>query len=173
VRDAFRFPLGLFPLDHGLEHENDLGSRMAKLETAVLEAHPASFERVALYRAWTGLPGYDPNMRRVLLRRKQCLSLVYVVPDSSTTPGGASSQWRLAPFGPGYGAPFTPALRALWDAYNAQLERRVSLEYERESSVTALLVSSDEAHRLVLLFIRLEPRDDRRFWHAREARRVE
>jgi hypothetical protein len=146
---------------------------MAKLETAVLEAHPASFEGVAPYQVWTGLPGYDPNMRRVLLLRKQCLSLVYVVPDSSTTPGGAPSQWRVAPFGPGYGAAFTPALRTLWDVYDAQLERRIPLEHERELGVTAVLVSSDEAHRLVLLFVALEPRDDRRFQHAPEGRRVE
>jgi hypothetical protein len=146
---------------------------MARLESLWQAARPSRLEAVAPYRAWRGLAEDDPNMRRALVRRERCVSLVYVLPDSSTPPGALPSRWSLAGFGPGYGALITPALNALWRAYAAQSERQLQLEAVVELGVTALLVSSDEAHRLVLLFVTLEPRDDRRFWPARKGRPVE
>jgi hypothetical protein len=143
---------------------------MARLETLIRSALPGAVGELAPYRAWTGLPGYDPNVRRALLGRRGSLSLVYVLPDAKTAPGVRPSRWRVAPFGPRYSASLTPALRALWKAYGTQLDRRIRVEPEGASGGTALLVSSDEAHRLVLLFVTLEPRDDRRFWPAREGR---
>jgi hypothetical protein len=136
---------------------------MQAFEESFRAAFPGALEPVRPYERWMGLPGYDPNMRRALVRRKRCLSLVYVVPHANTLEGNLPSRWHVAVFGPGYGAPLGDALRTVWNAYAAQADRRIDLEHQRELGVEAALVSDAEAHHLVLLFVRLEPRDDRRF----------
>lgn len=146
---------------------------MAKLEMALQAAQPFAHESIRPYRCWTGRVDYNPNMRRALVRRRSCLSLLYLLPDSSTPVDTRPSRWDVAAFGPGYGAPFTPTLESLWDAYARQPERQVCLEEGATLGMEAVLVSEPEAHHLVLLFILLEPRDDRRVWHHEEGRSVE
>ncbi|NJK42995.1 MAG: hypothetical protein HC933_00855 [Pleurocapsa sp. SU_196_0] len=123
-------------------------------------AQPVVFEPVAAYRPWSGRVDYDPNMRRVLVRRGRTLSLLYLVSDSKTPVGTVPLSWRVAAFGPCYGVRFTPALGTLWDAHTIQLERRVHLEHDATLGMEARLVSDSEAHHLVLLLISLEPRND-------------